>query len=67
MSTFSIKEDLETRPLEDQVNILMRSGPTYQNPEMVANILGITVSEVNELNQKAEAKWAKKPSKRKPR
>jgi hypothetical protein len=38
---FDIKEDLEFRDLETQVEILLISGPTCGQPVLVAAILGV--------------------------
>ncbi len=61
---FSIKEDLEFRPMADRISILMRSGPTFNNPARVATCLGITEAEVVRSFKESEDAYNRK-SKRK--
>lgn len=46
---FSIKEDLESRPLKQQVEILWISGPTYHNAKMIAKVLELPIKSVKQL------------------
>lgn len=41
MANFNIRQDLEFRSLDQQVEILWISGPTWHNAEMIADRLQI--------------------------
>lgn len=43
---FSIKGDLQTRPLAQQVEILWISGPTCKDAAKIAKILGVSKARV---------------------
>ena len=54
MRSFSIIEDLEGRPMIDQVEILWISGPSRHDADMIASMLELTKDQVLGLVREIE-------------